>query len=103
MYSQSQLQPEFSGDNVNFETTMSHDFVNNLSSETVNFETTMSQDFVNNLTSSFSSIESFISDSTPSPINTTITSVNSNEGSIIFNIPSPLTGSAVGIYVRDAT
>ena len=81
---------------------MSHDFVNNLSSEAVNFETTMSQDFVNNLTSSFSSIESFISGSAPSPINTTITSVNSNEGSIIFNIPSPLTGSAVGIYVRDA-
>ena len=82
---------------------MSHDFVNNLSSETVNFETTMSQDFVNNLSSSFSSIESFISGSlAPSPINTTITSVNSNEGSIIFNIPSPLTGSAVGIYVRDA-
>ena len=102
LYSQSQLQPEFSGDNVNFETTMSHDFVNNLSSEAVNFETTMSQDFVNNLTSSFSSIESFISGSAPSPINTTITSVNSNEGSIIFNIPSPLTGSAVGIYVRDA-
>ena len=102
LYSQSQLQPEFSGDNVNFETTMSHDFVNNLSSETVNFETTMSQDFVNNLTSSFSSIESFITGSAPSPINTTITSVNSNEGSIIFNIPSPLTGSAVGIYVRDA-
>ena len=59
LYSQSQLEPEFSGDNVNFETTMSHDFVNNLSSETVNFETTMSQDFVNNLSSSFS-IESFI-------------------------------------------
>ena len=30
LYSQSQLQPEFSGDNVNFETTISHDFVNNL-------------------------------------------------------------------------
>ena len=100
-YSASQLQPEFTGDNVNFETTMSHDFINNISSDTVNFETTMSHDFVNNLTSSFSSFESFITGSAPSPIVTTITSVNDNEGSIIFNIPSPLTSSATGQYVRD--
>jgi hypothetical protein len=99
----SELNPDLDGVNINYETTMSHEFVENLSGSNAGFDSTIDFDFVNNLSGSYSTFDGSLSGSNlPTFASEEILANNDNDASIIFNIPSPLSGSAVGQYVRDS-
>ena len=99
----SELNPDLDGVNINYETTMSHEFVENLSGSNAGFDSTIDFDFVNNLSGSYSTFDGSLSGpNLPTFASEEILANNDNDASIIFNISSPLSGSAVGQYVRDS-